>query len=71
MFTGMIIGANIWFVLFMLGCLCCIWDNHHNNLNEIKCSNVLIWIIIFSFVGGIIGHIFSLTMSIGGFQIGP
>ena len=66
MFTGMIIGANVWFLLYLVTCALVAIDRGHDDLD---CRAVIIWVIIFSFVGGIIGYIFSFTLTILGYSI--
>ena len=61
MWLGMILGANLWFALFTFVAFMLVLPGNEDKI-EFRAWNALVWIMIFAFIGAIIGHIFNLQM---------
>ena len=61
MWLGIILGANLWFALHIFLCFMLVLPGNEPKL-EYNARNALTWIMIFAFIGAIIGHIFNLQM---------
>lgn len=61
MYLGMLMGANLWFFLHIFLCFMLVLPGNEQKL-EYNAWNALVWIMIFAFIGAIIGHYFGITM---------